>query len=93
MSIDPSPISVIIASPSQRLPALAVLLFCRSDYTRGVAKVKILGGCRDLVLPTDLIMVTDIGEGSKGRGVPLLFGPFYDIQVTLDAIWCYIYPL
>ena len=49
---------------------------------RGVAKVKILGGCRDLVLPTDLVMVTIqwLGEGSKGRGFPLPFGFSYDIH-------------
>ena len=37
---------------------------------RGVAKVEILGGCRDLVLPTDLITVTDIGEGLRGGVSP-----------------------
>ena len=31
----------------------------------GVAKVYILGGGRDLVLPTYLVMVTDMGEGSN----------------------------
>ena len=38
---------------------------------RGVAKVDILGGggCRELVLPTDLVMVTDMGEGSKGMDI------------------------
>ena len=42
---------------------------------RGVAKVKILGGCRDLVLPTDLVMVTaKLGRGLRGGGVPLPFG-------------------
>ena len=50
----------------------------RSDIieSRGVAKVEILGGCRDLVLPTDLVMVSDTGEGTKGRGVLLPFGHF-----------------
>ena len=42
-------------------------------------------------MPTDLVMVTDMGEGSKGRGLrgggPLPFGILYDIQVILDAIW------
>ena len=34
---------------------------------RGVAKVQILGGGGvEIVLPTDVVMVTDMWEGSKG---------------------------
>ena len=39
-------------------------------YIQGRSEGLNIGGCRDLDLPTDLVMVTGMGEGSKGRGVP-----------------------